>query len=84
MSEQSVRVAVKQLVQFMEEALQAMGIPGDDAKIIADVMITSDLWGIASHGIAHLKMYHERIKTGLAASGDTLERCQRHTYHRGG
>jgi LDH2 family malate/lactate/ureidoglycolate dehydrogenase len=65
MSEQSVRVPVKKLVDFMEEALQAMGIPVDDAKIIADVMITSDLWGIASHGIAHLKMYHERIKAGL-------------------
>lgn len=65
MSEQSVRVPVKDLVDFMEEALEAMGIPVDDSKIIADVVITSDLWGIASHGIAHLKMYHERIKAGL-------------------
>jgi L-2-hydroxycarboxylate dehydrogenase (NAD+) len=65
MSEQSVRVPVQQLVDFMEEALKAIGIPADDAKIIADVMITSDLWGIASHGIAHLKMYYERIKVGL-------------------
>jgi LDH2 family malate/lactate/ureidoglycolate dehydrogenase len=32
---------------------------------IADVLITSDLWGIASHGIAHLKMYYERIQAGL-------------------
>jgi L-2-hydroxycarboxylate dehydrogenase (NAD+) len=65
MSEQSVRVPVKKLVDFMHEALEAMGIPAEDAKIIADVVITSDLWGIASHGIAHLKMYHERIKAGL-------------------
>lgn len=65
MSEQSVRVPVKDLVEFMEKALEAMGIPVEDAKIIADVVITSDLWGIASHGIAHLKMYHERIKAGL-------------------
>src|SRR5512139_3407993 len=65
MSEQSVRVPVKELVDFIEVALEAMGIPAEDAKIIADVVITSDLWGIASHGIAHLKMYHERIKAGL-------------------
>ena len=65
MSEQSVRVPVKKLVEFIEEALKAMGIPAEDANIIADVVITSDLWGIASHGIAHLKMYHERIKAGL-------------------
>jgi L-2-hydroxycarboxylate dehydrogenase (NAD+) len=65
MSKQSVRVPVKELVDFMEVALQAMGIPAGDSKIIADVVITSDLWGIASHGVAHLKMYHERIKAGL-------------------
>ena len=65
MEEQSVYVPVKTLVGFMEEALIAMGISDQDAKIIADVVITSDLWGIRSHGIAHLKMYHERIKSGL-------------------
>jgi LDH2 family malate/lactate/ureidoglycolate dehydrogenase len=65
MSEQSVRVPVDNLVGFMKEALVAMGIPTEDANIIADVVITSDLWGITSHGIAHLKMYHERIKSGL-------------------
>lgn len=65
MSEQSVRVAVPTLVAFMEDACVAMGIPQDDAKIIADVLITSDLWGVRSHGVAHLKMYHERMKAGL-------------------
>jgi L-2-hydroxycarboxylate dehydrogenase (NAD+) len=49
----------------MIDALQAMGIPKDDATIIADILITSDLWGIQSHGVAHLKMYHERILSGL-------------------
>ncbi|MBN1451497.1 MAG: Ldh family oxidoreductase [Anaerolineales bacterium] len=65
MSEQSVKVPVNTLVDFMLEALVAMGTSLEDARIIADVIITSDLWGIRSHGIAHLKMYHERIKKGL-------------------
>jgi LDH2 family malate/lactate/ureidoglycolate dehydrogenase len=65
MSEKSIRVPVKTLVDFILEALAAMGTSIEDAKIIADVIITSDLWGIRSHGIAHLKMYHERIKMGL-------------------
>jgi LDH2 family malate/lactate/ureidoglycolate dehydrogenase len=42
-----------------------MGVPQEDARIIADVLITSDLWGVRSHGVAHLKMYHERMKRGL-------------------
>lgn len=65
MSVQSVRVPVDKLVDFMQVVLKAMGIPTEDAIIISDVVITSDLWGIASHGIAHLKMYHERMKAGL-------------------
>jgi len=65
MSEKNVKVPVKTLVDFMLEALIAMGTTPEDARIIADVIITSDLWGIRSHGIAHLKMYHERIKKGL-------------------
>ena len=65
MSENNVRVPVKKLVAFMEAALGAMGVPAEDARIIADVLITSDLWGVRSHGVAHLKMYHERMKAGL-------------------
>jgi LDH2 family malate/lactate/ureidoglycolate dehydrogenase len=63
--EQSVRVPVDKLVAFMVDTCVAMGIPRQDAAIIADVLITSDLWGVRSHGVAHLKMYHERIKVGL-------------------
>jgi L-2-hydroxycarboxylate dehydrogenase (NAD+) len=65
MSEQSVKVPVATLVAFMKEALAAMNISQEDAEIISDVIITSDLWGVRSHGIAHLKMYHERMKKGL-------------------
>ena len=65
MSEKSIHIPVPRLVVFMIAALERMGVPSEDAGIIADVLITSDLWGVRSHGIAHLKMYHERMKAGL-------------------
>jgi L-2-hydroxycarboxylate dehydrogenase (NAD+) len=65
MSEQTMYVPAAELVAFMKKALIRMGVPGEDAGIITDVLITSDLWGVRSHGVAHLKMYHERIKAGL-------------------
>src|SRR4030042_2464440 len=65
MSEQNIRVPVKDLVDFLIVALSEMGVPPEAARIIADVLITADLWGVRSHGVAHLKMYHERIKIGL-------------------
>jgi LDH2 family malate/lactate/ureidoglycolate dehydrogenase len=65
MSEQSIYVPLDKLINFMVDALVAMGIPSEDAHIIADVLITADLWGVRSHGVAHLKMYYERMKKGL-------------------
>ena len=66
MEENNLVIPVETLVAFMERALQAFDIPPEDAKIIADVLITSDLWGVRSHGIAHLAMYYKRIKKRLA------------------
>jgi len=65
MEQSTVRVPVKTLLEFTVEALMAMGTSRQDAAIVAEVIITADLWGVHSHGIAHLKMYHERIKRGL-------------------
>ncbi len=65
MSEVSVFVPVNKLVEFMVLVLQKMGVPAEDANIIADVLITSDYWGVRSHGVAHLKMYYERMQAGL-------------------
>ena len=72
MTEHSVRVPVSKLTAFMQASLAAMGIPPQEAEIISDVLITSDLWGIQSHGVAHLKMYHDRIKAGLQLPATAL------------
>jgi L-2-hydroxycarboxylate dehydrogenase (NAD+) len=65
MAEESVYVPVQKLTEFMIDALLKMGVPRADAEIVAEVLLSSDLCGVPSHGIAHLKMYHERMKQGL-------------------
>lgn len=65
MTQQIVRLPVDRLVDFTIDCLRAMGVPAEDAPIIAEVLVTADLWGIPSHGVAHLKMYHKRILAGL-------------------
>jgi len=40
------------------------GVPEDDADIAADVLITADLRGIDSHGIARLHTYFELLQVG--------------------
>ncbi len=52
--------------RFMVDALKNSGVPDEDARICADVLITSDKRGIDSHGINRLKpIYIDRIKDGI-------------------
>jgi len=51
---------------FMVEVFRGVGVPEEDARICADVLITSDKRGIDSHGIGRLKpIYYDRIKQGI-------------------
>jgi L-2-hydroxycarboxylate dehydrogenase (NAD+) len=62
---EAVYVPVKKMTDFMIEALLQMGVPRPDAEISADILLASDLYGVRSHGVAHLRWYHQRIKSGL-------------------
>lgn len=49
--------------EFMVKVLANAGVPTDDAKIIADVLIQADKLGFDSHGVNRLKpIYLDRIK----------------------
>jgi L-2-hydroxycarboxylate dehydrogenase (NAD+) len=52
--------------RFMVDVFKSVGVPEEDARICADVLITSDKRGIDSHGIGRLKpIYYDRIKEGI-------------------
>ena len=65
MSEQVVYIDAKTLENFMRDVFIGLGVPKEDANIIAEVLITSDLRGIDSHGIQRCKMYFDRIRAGI-------------------
>lgn len=60
-----IRIPVEVVEQFMVDVFMALGTPEEDAHICADVLITSDLRGIESHGVARLKYYYDRIVAGV-------------------
>ncbi len=53
------------LKNFMTDVFIGLEVPKEDAQIISEVLITSDLRGIDSHGIQRCKMYYDRIKAGI-------------------
>ena len=60
------RVSADVLEQFMVDVFTGVGVPIEDAKICAEVLIAADLAGIDSHGISRLKpIYYTRIKEGI-------------------
>ena len=60
-----LRVPVPVLRRFVEEVFVRVGTPPEDAAIVADVLLASDLRGIESHGVSRLKMYYDWIKRGI-------------------
>ena len=66
MSEKVYWVDFDLLTHFMMDVFKGVGIPEEDAKLCAEVLITSDMRGIDSHGIGRLKpIYIDRIRDGI-------------------
>lgn len=52
--------------KFMVKVMVKAGIPKDDAKIVADVLVKADKLGFDSHGVNRLKpIYLDRINDGI-------------------
>lgn len=53
------------LKNFCEEAFRRFGFTDEEARIITDVLLLSDLYGIESHGTQRLVRYHKDIVKGV-------------------
>ena len=66
MDEHVVWVDFDTMERFMVDVFKGVGVPEDDARVCADVLITADKRGIDSHGVGRLKsIYYDRIKAGI-------------------
>ena len=61
----SVIVPVKELESWTNSLLIRVGTPLDVAKDVAEVLVASDLRGIASHGVARLEQYLKLVGAGV-------------------
>ena len=71
--ETAVTVQAKALANFCNRMLQKLGVPGNDARITADVLVMADLRGIDSHGVARLRRYVEYLQNGTVAAKPTVK-----------
>ncbi|MBN2301321.1 MAG: Ldh family oxidoreductase [Lentisphaerae bacterium] len=66
MTNDPVRASADFIEQFMVDVFCGLGVPEEDAKVCAEVLICADKLGIDSHGINRCKpIYYDRIKSGI-------------------
>lgn len=62
---EKIAIDADKLTSFTAKVLQKVGVPEDEAKITAGMLVDCDLRGVDSHGINHLKRYVEGIQNGF-------------------
>ena len=74
MTETRPYVAWDLMNRFMIDAFTGFGVPREDAKICADVLLESDRRGIESHGCNRFKpIYLDRIDKGTLLPVTNIE-----------
>lgn len=60
-----INYSYEKLKKFCTDAFLKFGFNSRESEIIVDVLLTSDLYGIESHGMQRLVRYHKGIEKGL-------------------
>ena len=60
-----ITVSYESLLEVGIRALHRVGVPEEDARTTAEVLLCADLRGVSTHGIQRLLMYIPRIRQGL-------------------
>ena len=63
--ETEVLVSVEPLKDFCVQVFRKMNVPEEDARITTEVLVTADLRGIDSHGVARLRRYVNGLRDGM-------------------
>jgi len=64
----SVRVQATEARKFVADLFQAMDVPTPDAGLVAEVLVSADLRGIRSHGVARIPYFLTRLERGVIIS----------------
>ena len=62
------KISADRLTEVCETILKRTGVPGNIARITADVLVRADLRGIHSHGVSRIPVYVQRIQNGAMAA----------------
>jgi LDH2 family malate/lactate/ureidoglycolate dehydrogenase len=71
--ETEIRVQAEPLKAFCRQVFVRLDVPSEDAEVTADNLVSADLRGISSHGVARLRRYVNGLRDGVMLARPTVE-----------
>ena len=68
MNPEPILIKEEPFAAFIVGVLNAVGVPEEDGRIVADCLLTANLSGIDSHGVVRLAHYIRRLENGTIQS----------------
>jgi len=66
-----IRVPRERLAAWALACLEKVGVPHDEAKLVAESLVQTSVWGIDSHGVLRLTHYLRRMTIGSIKAAST-------------
>jgi L-2-hydroxycarboxylate dehydrogenase (NAD+) len=71
--ETGIRIQAEPLKAFCRGVFEKLDVPPEDAEITADNLVSADLRGIGSHGVARLRRYVNGLRDGVMVARPNIE-----------
>jgi LDH2 family malate/lactate/ureidoglycolate dehydrogenase len=65
MASEAQRYPAAQLDAFCRRVFERVGVPPEDAALVADTLVQADLRGVSSHGVVRVPIYVARLRAGV-------------------
>ncbi len=65
-------VSHQKLLDFTSLCLEKLGLAKEDARLVAETLVTSNLCGVDSHGVVRLPHYATRLRNGTIKARPTI------------
>jgi LDH2 family malate/lactate/ureidoglycolate dehydrogenase len=65
-------VGFQALLSFTRACFERVGVRGEDAQAVADVLIDANLHGVPSHGFQRVPIFMRRVRAGLSGGTESL------------
>ena len=66
------RFPFEALKSFCKKAYERVGVPPEEAQIVADLLVRSDLRGVETHGVTRLPIYIQRLQKGYVSKREKI------------